>query len=94
MKCFVAIAVLAVFAAALYVLHHELAQVHLREVMASFRAIPVSAFALAVALTVLSYAVLAGYDCIGLRYAGLQGGVWPNCGGPVRRRRRLAECTA
>jgi phosphatidylglycerol lysyltransferase len=70
MKRLSALAMLAIFVAALYVLHTELANVHLHSVVAAFRAIPVQAFALALGLTVLSYVVLSGYDVLGLRYAG------------------------
>ncbi len=70
MKRLGAIAVLAVFMAALYVLHAELEHVHLDDIMASFRAIPLGAFILALGLTVCSYVVLSGYDVLGLRYAG------------------------
>jgi phosphatidylglycerol lysyltransferase len=69
-KRFGAMAVVAIFVAALYVLHAELAQVHLGDVLAAFRAIPAGAFLLALALTGCSYVVLSGYDVLGLRYAG------------------------
>lgn len=49
------------FAAALYVLHRELADVHVRGILAAYRAIPTGAFVLALGLTALSYIVLSGY---------------------------------
>lgn len=70
MKRLAILAIVAVFVAALVVLHAELARVHLADVTAAFRAIPASAFALAFALTVASYLVLTGYDVLALRYVG------------------------
>jgi len=55
MKRFGAVAMVAIFVAALYVLHVELTHVHLHEVMAAFRAIPAGAFLLALGLTACSH---------------------------------------
>jgi phosphatidylglycerol lysyltransferase len=52
-----------------YVLHHELAQFRLHEVLGHLREIPGVVIAEALALTFLSYWLLSGYDVLGLRYA-------------------------
>ncbi len=65
-----AFVVIAIFMAALYVLHTELSHVHLRDVATAFGAIPAGAFVLALGLTILSYVVLSGYDVLALRYVG------------------------
>jgi phosphatidylglycerol lysyltransferase len=60
----------ALFAAALWVLHRELAGHNLGDIVAALRAIPASALLGAFALTVLSYLALIGYDFLALRYLG------------------------
>ncbi len=57
---------LAVFALALWALHREFAHLHLRDVMAQLEAVPVASLAAAIALTMLSYVVLTGYDALSL----------------------------
>ena len=56
------------FVAALWVLHHELRQYHYHEVMRHIRELPTTRLLLALALTVLSYLVLTGYDVLSFRY--------------------------
>lgn len=60
--------VLSILIAALSILHKELSSYHFRDIRASFSAIPVSQIIIALLLTVLSYLVLTGYDCLALRY--------------------------
>ncbi len=56
------------FAAALWLLHSELRNYHLRDILNAFESIPAGRLAAAVGLTVLSYAVMAGYDVLALHY--------------------------
>ena len=60
---------LILFAAALWVLHGELRHYSYRQVLGQFRSLPAGSVALALLLTVASYALLTGYDTLGLRYA-------------------------
>ena len=62
--------VLSVFTAALWLLHQELKEYHLRDVLASLGQIPPDRLAWACLLTVLNYTVLVGYDLIAVRYVG------------------------
>jgi phosphatidylglycerol lysyltransferase len=59
---------LAIFALVIYVIHRELAQLHLRDVLAHLEAIPASILLLAVAFAALSYWLLGFYDVLALRY--------------------------
>jgi phosphatidylglycerol lysyltransferase len=61
------IALLALTVSAL-IIHHQLREVHYREVMATVRSVPGVRVQLALALTLLSYALLTLYDTLGLRY--------------------------
>ncbi|HET7322359.1 MAG TPA: lysylphosphatidylglycerol synthase domain-containing protein, partial [Longimicrobiaceae bacterium] len=61
---------LALFAAAAWVLHRELHQVRYREVAYALDHLPASRIALAVALTLLNYLVLTGYDQLAFAYIG------------------------
>ncbi|HEX2484465.1 MAG TPA: bifunctional lysylphosphatidylglycerol flippase/synthetase MprF [Myxococcota bacterium] len=61
---------LALFALAAWVLHHELAAYHYRDVIGHLRAIPSRDLALALALTALGYLSLTGYDALALRFVG------------------------
>lgn len=54
--------------AALWLLHQELRQYHLRDFVDSMAAIRSSRVLLAIALTVLNFLVLVGYDLLGIRY--------------------------
>ncbi len=63
-----AIFALVVVTLAFWLLHHELKQYQLRDILNSLNAISTSRLVLAVALTALSYAILVGYDALGLRY--------------------------
>ncbi|MDX1488860.1 MAG: phosphatidylglycerol lysyltransferase domain-containing protein, partial [Acidiferrobacterales bacterium] len=60
--------ILVVFSLSLFVLHHELAAVHLRDVVAAFQAIPLRSIGFAIVLAFASYIVLTGYDYLALRY--------------------------
>ena len=65
-----ALAALVLFFAALEVLRIELRTVSWTELMADVVRVPRLALALAIALTVLNYAVLTGYDLVALAYIG------------------------
>jgi len=56
------------FAAALWLLHSELRNYHLRDILNALESIPAGRLGAAVGLTVLSYAVMAGYDVLALHY--------------------------
>lgn len=58
------------FALVLWLLHHELGEYHWHEVVTQVRAVPWTRLALAVALAVVSYVVLTGYDVLALRWIG------------------------
>lgn len=60
----------ALFAAALYIVHTQLQAHDLRHILASLHALPMRTVGAAVALTVLNYLVLAGYDWLALRFTG------------------------
>ncbi|HTW37405.1 MAG TPA: bifunctional lysylphosphatidylglycerol flippase/synthetase MprF [Steroidobacteraceae bacterium] len=59
---------LVVFALVAYLLHRELAHLHVRNVLAQLHALPRGALETAFALTAGSYAALCGYDMLALRY--------------------------
>ena len=59
---------IALFAAALWVLHHELRAYTYKEVMAALRGLPRWRLALGLALTAASYLLLTGYDALACRY--------------------------
>jgi phosphatidylglycerol lysyltransferase len=59
---------LALFALAAGVLHRELAGVHYRDVLQHLHAIPTRSIGLSVALTVLGYLSLTGYDALAFRW--------------------------
>ncbi|MEO5861929.1 MAG: bifunctional lysylphosphatidylglycerol flippase/synthetase MprF [Burkholderiales bacterium] len=61
---------LAVFALVIYVIHRELGQLHLRDVLARLTAVPTLTLLLAAAFTALSYWLLGFYDWLALRYVG------------------------
>jgi uncharacterized membrane protein YbhN (UPF0104 family) len=58
------------FAAALFVLRRELHAVSYHEITADLLAMPTSRLLAALALTVLNYAVLTGYDQLAFLYIG------------------------
>ena len=62
------IAALAVFGGVAYVLHREMAHLHLRDVFKELRGIPVTDVGAALLITALSYWTLSFYDLLGLRY--------------------------
>jgi phosphatidylglycerol lysyltransferase len=61
---------LALFALAAWILHHELGEYHTGDVLAHLRALPPMRIAAAIALTLLGYASLTGYDALALRWVG------------------------
>lgn len=56
------------FTAAVWLLYGELKTYHLRDILNAFKSIPSGHLAAAVGLTMLSYAVMTGYDALALRY--------------------------
>jgi phosphatidylglycerol lysyltransferase len=62
------IAALAVFGAVAYVLHREIANLHIRDIFHELRSISAMNIAIALMITALSYWVLSFYDFLGLRY--------------------------
>ncbi len=59
---------LILFAAAVWLLHNELRTYHLKDILQVFDAIPGAHLWAAAGLTVLSYAVMTGYDMLAMRY--------------------------
>jgi len=59
---------LGLFALAIGILHHEIAEYHYRDVLGHLRAIPVARLLLALALTALGYFSLTGYDALALNW--------------------------
>ena len=59
---------LILFAAAVWLLHNELKVYHLRDILHAFDAIPGAHLWSAAGLTILSYAVVTGYDWLAMRY--------------------------
>jgi phosphatidylglycerol lysyltransferase len=58
------------FVAALWILHRELAHLHVQHIVRELERMPARALLLAGALTVLGYATLGCYDLLGMRYLG------------------------
>ena len=56
------------FALALWVLHHELKEYHYHDVILSVAGIPGRYLFIALALTILNYLIMTGYDTLALRY--------------------------
>jgi len=59
---------LVLFAAAIWLLHKELRTYHLVDILQAFDAIPGAHLWAAAGLTILSYAVMTGYDLLAMRY--------------------------
>jgi phosphatidylglycerol lysyltransferase len=59
---------LILFAAAVWLLHNELKTYHLKDILHVFEAIPGAHLWAAAGLTILSYAVMTGYDMLAMRY--------------------------
>ncbi|MBI3990080.1 MAG: UPF0104 family protein [candidate division NC10 bacterium] len=59
---------LLLFAVALWVLHHELREYHYHDVVRHVGELPAHRLFLALALTLLSYLILTGYDTLAFRY--------------------------
>lgn len=55
------------FAVAMWLLHHEFKQYKAEDVAASFRSLPLSAVLVSLFFTVCNYAVMIGYDWLGVR---------------------------
>ncbi len=62
------VAALAVFGGVAYVLHREIANLHIRDIFRELRSIPTINIVTALLITALSYWVLSFYDFLGLRY--------------------------
>ena len=62
------LAALIVFSGVVYVLHRELAQMHMRDVFAHLHAIPRRSILAALGFTAASYGLLSCYDLLALRY--------------------------
>jgi len=58
----------AVFVLALWALHHQFADLRLRDVLKQLEAMPAASLLAAIGLTLLSYFVLTGYDAMSLHY--------------------------
>jgi phosphatidylglycerol lysyltransferase len=56
------------FAAALWLLHNELRNYHLWDILAALESIPAGRLGAVAGLTILSYAVMTGYDVLAMRY--------------------------
>ncbi len=69
LRAFAPLVGLALFAAALWVLHVELRHYSYHEVLREFRALPAQRIVLAALLAAASYLLLTGYDTLGLLYA-------------------------
>src|SRR5687767_3806327 len=61
-------AALAIFGGVAWVLHRELAHLHLRDIFRELRGIPPRSIVIALAFTAVSYWVLSFYDLLALRY--------------------------
>jgi phosphatidylglycerol lysyltransferase len=59
---------LLLFAAALWVLHHQLRTYHFQDIMRHLGELPTHRLLLSLALTILSYVIMTGYDTLALRY--------------------------
>jgi len=59
---------LILFAVAAWLLHNELRAYHIRDILLAFDAIAGSYLWAAAGLTILSYAVMTGYDVLAMRY--------------------------
>jgi phosphatidylglycerol lysyltransferase len=59
---------LSLFCIALWVLHRELQEYHLHDILESIRSLPVTHIFLAFGLTLLNYLALTGYDTLAFRY--------------------------
>ncbi len=70
LRSFAPLASVGLLTGALWVLHHELAAHHPREIILAVRSLPWRSVVAALALTVASYAFLPAYDAIGLRFVG------------------------
>lgn len=59
---------LVLFGVALWVLHKELEKYRLHEILQYLQGIPLSQFLIAIALTMISYLIMTGYDFLALRF--------------------------
>jgi phosphatidylglycerol lysyltransferase len=58
------------FGLALFLVHKELASHHIDHILHSIKLVPAHVLVAAIALTIVNYLVLAGYDFLALRYTG------------------------
>lgn len=56
------------FGAALWILYHSLREYHYKDIVYDLQSLPFSSVLLALALTLLNYFVMTGYDTLGFRY--------------------------
>jgi len=61
---------MALFGCALFIVHNELQAHGLKDILANLAATPMASVAMAIALTVINYLVLAAYDWLALRFTG------------------------
>jgi phosphatidylglycerol lysyltransferase len=61
---------LLLFGLALFIVHRQLGTRNFDQIVASVRAVPASVLAEAIALTIINYLLLGGYDLLALRYTG------------------------
>ncbi len=59
---------LVLFGVALWILHKELDKYRLHEILQYLQGIPLSQFLIAIALTMISYLIMTGYDFLALRF--------------------------
>jgi phosphatidylglycerol lysyltransferase len=67
-KIFGPVVSLILFAAAIWLLHHELRTYHFKDILHAFHAISAPHLWAAAGLTILSYAVMTGYDMLAISY--------------------------
>ena len=60
------------FTAAVWLLHSELRNYHLRDILNALASVPAGRLGAAAGLTILSYTVMTGYDALALRYIRYQ----------------------
>jgi phosphatidylglycerol lysyltransferase len=70
LQSLVPLLVLVLFGAALWVIHHALADYHYQDILRQLRAIPAPRLAAALILTGLSYLVMTAYDRLAISYVG------------------------
>jgi phosphatidylglycerol lysyltransferase len=61
---------LLLFGLALYLVHKELSSHNINHILNAIRLVPARTLIAAIALTIINYLVLAGYDFLAIRYTG------------------------